>query len=308
MGRSIMGWRSTAVCLGLLLGSQVGCGDVDDTAGRTYQVTTPAFDVEPGGELTYCYYTRVGNDAPMGVRRWSSQMTEGSHHLILFRTAEPLRPDGTLEPCSGFGSGGLSDGFGSFPIWTYAAQTPEAEQVMPDGVGMSLAADQPIIVQMHYFNTTAGVLRPTITLDIETYPRSADFIPAGPYITFHPSIEVEPRSTGFAEGHCAVPQGAKFFNMSTHSHRFTTSAEVWDGPDRLVFTEDWEHPEVVWWRDEPFQEFGSHLSYRCDYDNDTDDVVTTGASAETDEMCMAVGYYFPNDSFTVCLGSSLFSL
>jgi hypothetical protein len=294
-----MRWASGAWAL-LLAWGLMGCGD--EGVGETFQLVTPEFDVEPGGELTYCYYTRLGNLNPVGVRRWSSRMTAGSHHLILFRTQEELQPEGTLGPCGAFG-GSFTGDFGSVPIWTYSAQEPEAEQEMPAGVGMHLAEDQPVMLQMHYFNTTAQTLRPVITIDIETYPPGTSFQPAGPFITFHNQIHVEPHSTGYAEGHCNVPAGAKFFTMSTHSHRFTTSAEVWDGDRQLVFTDDWEHPEQVWWPEAPFQEFSGALRYRCDYENDTDTDVTTGSSAETDEMCMAVGYYFPNDGFTVCLGS-----
>jgi hypothetical protein len=288
----------------------IGCGDEGEGSdvGPSFQLVTPVFDVEPGGELTYCYYTRLGNETPVGVRRWRSRMTAGSHHLILFRTQEPLRPDDTLEPCGGFGGDFRTDGFASLPIWTYAAQEPEVEQRLPEGVGMALEADQPMIIQMHYFNTTAETLRPEIVIDVDTYAPDADIIPAGPYITFHPSIEVEPHDTGFVEGNCPVPAGAQFFSLSTHSHRFTTTAEVWDGDRRLVLTEDWEHPEEVHWDEAPFQEFSNPLRYRCDYENDTDTPVTTGSSAETDEMCMAVGYYFPNDGFNVCLGSTMLSL
>ena len=40
---------------------------------------------------------------------------------------------------------------------------------------------------------------------------------------------------------------------------------------------------------------------------DRDAVVTTGASAETDEMCMAVGYFYPAQRPAFCINSLVVS-
>ena len=53
---------------------------------------------------------------------------------------------------------------------------------------------------------------------------------------------------------------------------------------------------------EPFVTFqpGEKIHYACDYQNDLDQVVTTGSSAQTNEMCMAIMYYFPASAGGSC--------
>jgi hypothetical protein len=271
-----------------------------------FGLETPPFALEPGAEQTYCYYTTLGNDRPIAVRRWRSAMTEGSHHMILYRTKVLPRPTGTLEDCGSRGlisGGGISD-VDSFPVWTYAAQSPEVQQTMPPGVGQPLDVDQPVIVQMHYLNTFGRELEPTVRVEVEVYDDGAEYTPAGVYMTYNTQIEVPPNSTSSARGSCAVSEEAQFFNMTTHSHRFTTQAKVTDGERLIVQTDDWEHPPVESWRRAPFLSFASgQLDYQCEYFNPTAQTVRTGDSAETDEMCMAVGYFFPSTGFTACVNS-----
>ena len=72
---------------------------------------------------------------------------------------------------------------------------------------------------------------------------------------------------------------------------------------RGIDTTDWEHPEIVTWRQSPNYQFSGNLSYRCEYYNSTDRTVKTGDSAETDEMCMAVGYFYPGARSVLCINS-----
>ena len=49
------------------------------------------------------------------------------------------------------------------------------------------------------------------------------------------------------------------------------------------------------WQQAPFFNFpsGQGLFYSCSYQNDTATSIRVGQSAITNEMCMAVTYYFP---------------
>ena len=64
---------------------------------------------------------------------------------------------------------------------------------------------------------------------------------------------------------------------------------------------DWEHPGAKTWMSTPFYSFASgKLTYECTYNNTTNRTILTGDSAQTDEMCMAVGYFFPADNAKWC--------
>lgn len=273
----------------------------------TVDIVMPEFELGPYEENTLCYYTTVRVDGELGIRGWESSMTAGSHHLIMFFTRSASRPDGTLEECGLTGIAG--DLTGGVPIWAYAAQEPEASIQYPPGVGFPFTTEQHLFVQMHYLNATGETIRPNVRITGRSYPQGQEYIRAGVFATFSTEIEVPPGETGSAGGNCEVTGDENFFMLSTHSHQFTTSARVFDGDNMLVDTDDWEHPAVQQWNAEPFYRFTSgRLRYECEYQNPTRSTIRTGDSAETDEMCMAVGYFFPSRGMRFCFNDRVISL
>ncbi len=300
----------------------VGCGgggsagdDVGDDAPdgglevplEGFQIITPDITIEPGDERTYCYYTTVDIDTAKGVKRWLSEMTNGSHHMIVYFTDSPLKPDGTIDEECGGGGGGFN-----VPVWTYSAQNASAQMAMPEGVGMRVAAGQALYIQMHYFNATPTAIDAHVTLNAETYADGEAYTRASAYITYNTEIDLEPGETATFGGSCAVPDGAQFFTLGTHAHKRATLTEVKDGSTVVFSSPDWEHPtesatiKPDWL--ESHHSFGAELNYSCTYYNDTPNRVTEGDSAATDEMCMAVGYFFPADGPVYCLNSQVFDL
>jgi hypothetical protein len=261
----------------------------DADPALSFTINTPDIEIAPGEEVTYCYYTTVDIDEAVGVSRWSSVMAEGSHHLIVYFTEDEVYPDGTVtEDCGGTG----------IPYWTYSAGTPEHENAMPPGVGMTVNAQQHLYVQLHYLNTSPSTpITANATIVAEHYAPGAEYIPASAFISFHTGISIPPNGTASVTGTCTnVPADANFFTLSTHAHRRAVHTEVFDGPTSVFASDDWEHPgEKNEWRTDPYV-FGGNLVYTCDYENDLNQTVTTGDSAATDEMCMAVGYFYPAPS------------
>jgi len=275
-----------------------GGGDLEPPA-TGFQIRTPDITIGAGVEVTYCYYTTISNAQAAGVRRWESSMTPGSHHMILYLVDELPQPEGTIDDSGECGL--LSGDLGA--IWSYAAQEPEADFTLPDGVGMSVGADQKVVMQMHYLNATDQALDAHVTINGHTYEAGAPYEEIHAYVTYDDQIEIGPAQEGSAGGSCAVPEDARFIVMSTHSHRFTTRAQVLDGDQMLVDTDDWDHPALSSWPDAPFYQFTGNLNYRCEYFNDSNAPVLDGDSAETDEMCMAVGYFIGGDGPIGCLNS-----
>ncbi len=291
--------------LSLLL-AVAACSDEPAVAGETITIDTPSFTLQPGEEKFYCYYTTLPNAEPTGIYKMSSSMPAGSHHMIVFKTSTAKAPDGTLAECENFGmgSGGLTD----IPVWLYAAQDPEVTSVMPEGVGIEVDANQPVIVNMHYINQSDEPLTANVHVQLDAFNPAHEYTEAHAYITFNTEIDVPPGATGSAGGSCDVPPGAQFVAMSTHSHKYTTSARVRDGDRLVVETLDWAHATVERW-DAPFHTFASgKLDYRCEYNNTTNQPLRTGESAIASEMCMAVGVYFPARGDTFCLNSFTITL
>jgi hypothetical protein len=258
-----------------------------------FRIETPDITIQAGQEITYCYYTTINVPRTIGVKRWSSVMTPGSHHLIVF-FQDHSHADGDIDQsCGGVGGGGLN-----LPVWTYSAQTPTQEQIMPAGIGMQVNQGQKAYVQMHYFNATDAPIQAHVLIDAEAYAAGESYTPAAAYVTYNTQINVAANSTGFAQGTCNVPAGTKFFTLSTHAHKHATLTRVTDGASEVFSSTNWEHPGARTWDADPFYSFASSLTYRCEYNNTTNAPLREGDSAATDEMCMAVGYYFIDGATT----------
>ena len=70
----------------------------------------------------------------------------------------------------------------------------------------------------------------------------------------------------------------------------------------MVFdSTDWEHPGAKNWNATPFYTFTANkLTWTCTYNNNGETTpnntitIVAGQSAQTNEMCMATGYFFPS--------------
>ena len=295
-----------AAALTLLL-AFTACTDEPAPAGEKLALDTPSFTLQPGEEKFYCYYTTLPNAAQTGVYKMSSRMPPGSHHMIVFKTRTPKMPDGTLVECENFGMGG-GGGLSDLPVWLYGAQQPEVSFTMPEGVGVAIAPNQPVVVNMHYLNLSDVPLTANVHIEMEAFATGQTYTEAHAYITFNTEIDVAPHATGSAGGSCDVPPGSKFVMMTTHSHKYTTTARVRDGDQLVLESRDWSHATVEQWP-APYYTFSSgKLDYRCEYNNTTDQRLETGESAIANEMCMAAGVYFPARGDTYCLNSLAITL
>lgn len=268
-----------------------------------FQIRTPVVDIAPGREVTFCYYFRAPNTTPLSIKKWASRMTTGTHHIVLYLTPTDLKDPGSLltEQC-GFGMGGTG------AVWTYAAQSVDAEAVLPadDGtglpVGQSIRAEQSGFLQMHYYNASDDVIHAHVELNGYAHDDGVQVTAAAPFITYNNRISLGSGSptnptSASVSGSCSVLEGSKrlnFYLLSTHSHKQSVHTYIRDGTTVVFESTSWEHPGERTWPSAPFFSFASDkLSYQCDYLNPTNRTITTGDSAELEEMCLAIGYYFP---------------
>jgi Copper type II ascorbate-dependent monooxygenase, C-terminal domain len=279
------------------------------TPGPALTLSSPSFTLKPGEEMFKCWYTTIATTSDLQAVRMHSTMTPGSHHFIVYTTTNPLRPDGTFEDC-GDNQGGptLQD----TPVWLYATQDPDAELVMPAGTALPLKANQPLYFNMHYINATMADMTVNVSWDVES--ESGTFQKVAAFVTYNTQISIPPGGQQTVSGDCDVPAGAQFFTMSTHSHKRTVEDIAGKSvggvmSQTLVDTTDWSHATISRWAAPSFLTFapGEQLHYQCSYMNDTTSTITVGESAEKNEMCMAVGYYFPAAGDTFCLNSAIFS-
>lgn len=309
---------NTRVCLALVLAFAAcksngpGNGDDDDDVDaptapeRGFQIISPDITIPPNTEITYCYYFRTPNTEPMQINRWKSEMTPGSHHMIMFMTNNDVMPPGTVSASGCGGAGG-----GSLPVWTYAAQMPSADLPLPanDGTGKPLAQDiapnSAGYFQMHYLNVTDNPLTVHVQLDAFALAAGTPYTKTAAFVTYNASISIPSPSSGHLESRtCSTPAGVKFWMMSTHAHKQAVLTQVKDGSAMVFESENWEHPGAASWENPSFYQFTTNkLTYECTYDNARTQggPIESGDSAATDEMCMASGYYFPATAPKFCI-------
>jgi len=269
---------------------------------RGFQIVSPTVDINPGVDVTYCYYFETPNTSDMAIKKWASHLTAGGRDMILFLTPPEPTKTGTLlkSECS-FTTAGIGT------VWTYSAQDPDGVASLPadDGtgtpVGQTITAGHSGFLQMHYVNTTGAVLHSHLELNAYAYDEGVQVTQAAPFVTFNNKIDLLPAAsalsptTGMVSGNCNIATDAKFSIVSTHTHKQGVHTFIKDGATTVFDNTSWDHPMPRTWTTAPFYSFTSgKLTYQCEYANPNGYRIQTGDNATTDEMCMAIGYYFPS--------------
>jgi len=287
----------------------VGATDLavpDPSVGLQFATTPMAYAVAPNQEIFPNFCVTVPSNIQVGG--FQSWMSEGSsHHFILYK--------GGAAPAGGACTLGAND-------WMYASSTPGqvVTENMPANVGLAVSSGTQLILNMHFINPGTTTLYPQIKVNL-LYATDVKY-QAGTMVSFNTQIDIPPATasgpgTQTVSGTCTAPVGAQFFTMSTHTHKHATAAWVdynHDGSSTEVVhtgTEttypadqevgsgvDWEHPGVGLWTTPNFLtvQSGDSFTYHCSYSNTASTAVTVGETAASNEMCMAIGYYFPAGS------------
>ena len=245
-------------------------------------LVTEAFDIAPGEEVFRCQNFSNPFGREVAVLTAETFMTAGSHHLFVFQR-EKLT-DGPLEQCSGL----------EFGPYLHLSQRSQQKTSFPPGVGRILEPTNGLRVQVHYLNTSPDTVHAEIAVTLR-----ADEVQAVPTLASQVfintlGINVKPFSTGSAHQECTVPKDVNLHSSSSHMHKrgtyFTARAD--DG--QLLFeTNDWEEPNP-WIFDPPRRlKAGSKIVVDCEYKNDTPHTLGFGESADTNEMCIFTGVYYP---------------
>lgn len=272
----------------------------DTTDDKPTVTTTLAFEVksgdvvlQPGEETTKCFYFHTTNTEEVQVAKWVSDMTPGSHHMIAFSSLGTQPADGTVDDCDGADA----------PVPFFGTQVPHEELVFPtdDGSGkplaQTIAANTAGFFQMHYLNTTDEPMTVNVTLSAYGLPTGTEFTRTDLFATYNNDISIPPGATNYKVSATCEMFDKKFWQMSSHAHKQAIGTTVLDGTTPVFNSTDWEHPGSKRWENPTFYQFQAPtITWECTYNNTGDNATRTvrsGQSAQTNEMCMATGYYFP---------------
>jgi hypothetical protein len=291
--------------------SGTGGGSNFDAGGAVTSYTTSIGPIalDPGVEETNCITIPLNNAEGGWVRRSRADLSEGSHHMIVY-TSSATTPSPTPTPCQSLG-GILT---GQHPV--FIAQQPTATLEFPSDetntpVGFQIAPNQMLTLEFHTINTTQAALMVTGKAYIDTIPLATTVTASDLAFWGTEQISIPAQGT-FDTGvlfQAAIP-GTHSFAVTTHQHHLGTEMKVWystgvtDTSDMVADGKDWSNPPLVMLS--PALDFpagaGKGFAYECAWNNPTSSVVNFGESFN-DEMCFLWHYYYPSQGFQICADS-----
>jgi hypothetical protein len=304
--RPIAALLAAALCVAAC-SSQSSSSPASVPAGTTYSLTFSPGTIQPGEEHTKCVVLRLGNPTPIHVGTIHNTLSVGSHHMIVYRSAETVEQKTPFD-CVPF-TDTLDPSKGSTLMVT---QKRDDVLNLPQGVGFTLDANQMIRIELHYLDATQSPLDVTattsfITMDDAQFKNEADFLFIG-----DPDITLPPNSSQtLGPIYFQLPSEyatSQFFAITGHEHQYGTDvlvsvAKDANDPGKSVYDVPgwlWSEPTTVV-SDPPFtipQNGG--FRFTCEWNNTSDQTVSFGESAEN-EMCFFWAYYYPSQGARVCV-------
>jgi hypothetical protein len=254
------------------------------TAGPDLPSTFVAdsFDIPPGGETFRCQNFQNPYSRDVAILSSEAFMTVGSHHMFLF--IEPDSVESPLTECSGL----------SFGTYLHLAQRSESIITYPPGVGRILPGTNGLQIMVHYLNSSTETIHAQVAVTIHATEPEKVAIHASQIFANTLGISLPPMEKSTIKHSCGVPKDINLFTAASHMHSHGTyyTARTSDG-QLLYETKDWAEPEPWTFTPPRLLKAGSTIDVTCQYDNETNETLSFGESAATNEMCIFVGGYYP---------------
>jgi Copper type II ascorbate-dependent monooxygenase, C-terminal domain len=255
-------------------------GGNPDLTGKTVTLTMEEFDVGSGQEVYKCQNFANPFDGDVEIGAFESQMTEGSHHLLLFY--EQNETSGPIEDCSGL----------EFAATPYGTQQPSDTLSFPEGIAAKITKGTGFRIQSHYLNTGAPVhAHVEVTFHLSDPAKVKQN--AAVLFVIQPDINIAPHSTGVVSYDCNLPQDMNILRASSHMHQHGTKFTSTLGGKEFYDTKIWKEPQPDIYTPPVVAKAGDPLHFQCTFDNESADTLTFGESAKTNEMCILTAAFYP---------------
>jgi hypothetical protein len=275
--------------------------------------------IPAGKELLECQYVAMPSDrGVIAVNSAESHYTPGSHHFLVYRTNLTSYPAGqdASHLCGSPGvtvaKNGGGNGLTSVESSTgqtgsyYEAQTPNTRRDLPPGIAHVFAPGEILMMTAHYLNTTDAAIDSMIEFRLHPMDVKDVKVEAGTFFLIDTQLNIPPHSEVTFTKSCPMTKDITLGILWSHMHGRGYSFRAWTddaaataqlGGDVYVQPgpNAWEEPHIQNYPVDPpvILHAGSKLMISCTYQNTTDRTFTFGLSAETAEMCLLHGMYWP---------------
>jgi hypothetical protein len=278
-------------------------GDAGSTIGKTHTVSTEGVTLSPGEERVVCIDRRLSSDEPADIVGMSSELTEGGHHLIFYKSTATEETT-TPVPCSSFR--GVFTGM----VPLYIAQKPHTELRFPPGVAYTLPAHQMVRIELHFLNTTDKPLTVTSTVHLDEAKQGTVVDHANLLFYGNLNIRIPPLSAATVGPtfRAFAAKSPHIFGLTGHQHHRGTGVTIELGSPSgtmvpVYANQDWADPPLTIFDPPIATEPGQGLRYSCTYYNPTNQTVSFGEGANQ-EMCFLWAYYYPDMGFEFGIASN----
>lgn len=270
-------------------------GAADDP--NTVTVSMETFTVAANSEVFMCQdfdNPFGGQDVALG--QTVSDMTAGSHHLHVFYGVGTPRHD-HVTTC---------ENPNEFRPLLHISTLPHMVSAYPAGTAAKLKGATGIRLQVHYLNLTDKPIDARVTVKLTKvdpatvqrwvaqihFNRVAMTIPPGTMTTVSTSCKI-PATFG--------PIGLLSGVSHMHKQGVHFVAKTGSGT-QLLDTTNWDDPPPTYYATPVMLNPGDSIDWSCTYDNMTNNTLTYGDSAKTNEMCIYIARFFssPNGDDLEC--------
>ena len=117
---------------------------------------------------------------------------------------------------------------------------------------------------------------------------------------YRKAIELDPGEQEVVSATCPIEVDMELFVLTSHSHQLNQRFEVLLDGEIIYSDDDWASPELMVLSDDPISlKAGDELTWRCHYDNTTDQTVYAGLGT-ADEMCFDFLVVTPAEAQSQC--------
>jgi hypothetical protein len=281
------------------------------TPEQGWQLSIPAFSLDPAQELQQCFFFEVPYDQPVYVSHIAIAQTTGTHHMNIFRVRTVAGLNGAHGDVVVDGECWKPTNWFDWPLVVNSQNEGNVELDLPEGVAHRFDPHEKIMLQTHYVNATTQTTPSVgkVLVNFDRIDKSAVTAELGTAFATNQNLRVCPGQSGVSfETTCrfAGDKPVTIFGANGHFH----------SRGRL-FTMSVFHP--LEGASEPFYEssswneplFAKHLglevparggvSYRCEFaaapsecgNPDDGCCFTFGGKVEFQEHCNAFVYYYP---------------
>ncbi len=254
--------------------------------GDSVTITMTPFPVAAGQEVYMCQtFANPFGAVDVDIAEFESHMSPGSHHMLLL--FQDNATDGAEVACSGLT-------FGPMP---YGAQQPDASITYPTGIGATIKGTQGFNVVAHYLNATQSDLTAVVQITMHIAPAGSVTQHAGVFFLdavkqlYTQPIPAGETVTVTASYTTTIPM--QILYATGHTHRFTTSFTATEAGNQMYQTDSWDNSPTLAYNPAMTLPSGTNITWSCVMDNTTTSTITFGESAQTNEMCIFNGQYYP---------------